>query len=180
MNSYQSPYERSRSISALMKPIVIIVITLGILSTAAYFGINYFFRNQFIVLRESFSEQEVKHMRDTYHIGMEHLLTPLYTFEQGTAESHSHYTGIVMRMDGDIADVLTQCFGQDADSEQYLTNYHDFTDYFLDDKFDGDTTRLKTREGTVRAIRCRTDFTDYSYFFYAAEGTYYLMARRLL
>lgn len=180
MNSYQSPYERSRSIGALVKPIVMIIIILAILSAAAYFGINYFLGNQLTILRESFSEQEIKHMDDTYHIGTEDLLTPLYTFEQGTAESSSHYTGIVMRVDGDMADVLTQCFGQDADGEQYLTNYHNFTDYFVDDCYDGDTTRLQTREGKVKGIRCRTDFADYTYYFYAAEDVYYLMARRLV
>lgn len=180
MNSYQTPYDRSRSIRALVKPIAVIIITLSILSAAAYFGVNWFLGNQMTVLRESFSEQEIKHMSDTYHISTEGLLTPLYTFEQGTAESRSQYSGIVMRVDGDIADVLTRCFGQPADGEQYLTNYHDFQDYFVDDCFEGDTTRLKTRDGSVKAIRCRTDFPDYTYYFYAAENVYYLMARRLV
>ncbi len=179
MNGYQSPYERSRSIGALIKPIAIIILTLAILSAAAYFGVNYFLGNQLIILRESFSEQEVKHMDDTYHISTEDCLTPLYTFEQGSAESSTHYTGIVMRMDGEIGDVLHACFGQDVDGEQYLTNYNNFTDYFVDDCFDGDITRLKTRDGTAKAIRCRSDFPDYTYYFYAEDGVYYLMARRL-
>ncbi len=179
MNGYRSPYERSRSVGALIKPVVIIIITLAILSVAAYFGVNYFLGNQLTVLRESFSEQEIKHMDDTYHISTEDLLIPLYTFEQGSAETSTHYTGIVMRMDGDVADVLRQCFGQEPDGEQYLTNCNNFTDYFVDDCFGGDIIRLKTRNGTAKAIRCRSDFPDYTYYFYAEDGVYYLMARRL-
>ncbi len=182
MSGYQSPYERRHSVSALVKPVLVIIVILAVLSVAAYFAVRYIMGQQVTVLRDSFSEQEVKRMSDTYHIATEELLTPLYTFEQGSEEYGTHYTGIVMQLDGGTAaieDILKQCFAQDSDGEMYLTNRNNFTDYFVDNCYDGDVETVRTQNGSAKAIRCKTDFPDYAYFFFAENGAYYLMVRRL-
>lgn len=178
MNGYQTPYERSRSLGALVKPLLIIGAILIVLVFGAMWLIDYILGQQIIILQEEFSTLAVRQMEDIYHVDPADALMPAYTFEQGDDESSTHYTGIVMKLEADVSVVLQECFGMDPDGEEYLNRYNDFQDYFVDDCYRGDTETILTKEGKAKAIRFTTDQTGYVYFFFEEGDAFYLMARR--
>lgn len=178
MNGYQTPYERSRSLGALVKPLLIIGLILIVLVFGAMWLIDYILGQQIVILQEDFSTLAVRQMEDTYHVDPADALTPVYTFEQGDDESSTHYTGIVMKLEADVSVVLQECFGMDPDGEEYLNRYNDFQDYFVDDCYRGDTETILIRDGKAKAIRFTTEQPGYVYFFFEEGDVFYLMARR--
>lgn len=178
MRGYQSPYERSRSLRAVVKPLLVIGVILIVLVFGAMWLIDYILGQQIVVTGDSFNALAVKNMAEHYQLETVDGLTPMYTFEQGDEESRTHYTGIVLRIDADISAVLEQCFGMHPDGEEYLNHYNDFQDYFVDDSYHGDTETIVTDAGRQKAIRMGVSGEDFVYYFFEVNGTQYLMARR--
>ena len=179
MARYQTRDEQQRSMRALIKPLLItgailIVIVLGVL-----WLVDFILGQQITIERDQFTELAIRQMEAEYHFDPGDALIPLYTFEQGTEESREQYEGIVLKMNADIAEVLTDCFGLNPDGEVYLNIYNNYQDYFVDKAYHGYTETVYTAQGKAKAIRFTLKDSAYIYYFYEEDQVPYLMARKL-
>ncbi len=179
MARYQTQDEQRRSMRALVKPLLITGIVLILVVFGVLWLVDYILGQQITVKRDQFSEIAIRQMEAEYHFDPGTALTPLYTFEQGTDESREQYEGIVLKMNADIAEVLTDCFGLNPDGEDYLNIYNNYQDYFVKDAYNGYTETVYTEQGKAKAIRFTLKDSAYVYYFYEEDQTPYLMARKL-
>lgn len=180
MHEYQSRYEHTHRGKVYIKWLIYI----GILVCVFVFGflwiIDYIENQRLTVTQRDFSDLELQYFEYDNGIKLAERLKPAYAFTQGITDQGAKYEGFVFDINGEVKDVLYDCFNLSYDEEKnqkISTNCKMF--FEQGKKYTGPTVKLHTEDGTAKGIQFSAENVRYQlYFFHDEKDNLQLMARK--